>query len=115
MRAQLRLRARHRRATVTGLPAPGHERVLGDVLLELRQGLAAILLGILELPTQLPDRASLEDRLSSIDRCNSPAKHLGWFHPTECLSRAVVQLSGDGVEMCSAVKAEVGVAREVLA
>jgi hypothetical protein len=56
-----------------------------------------------------------EHRLSSIDRCNSPPKHLGWFHPIECLSRAVVQLSGDRVEMGSAVKAQVGVAREVLA
>src|SRR5437773_508335 len=59
--------------------------------------------------------ASGEHRLSSTDRRNSPAKHFGWFHPIQGLSRAVVQLPGDGVEMSGAVEAQVILAREVLA
>ena len=42
-------------------------------------------------------------RASSTDRRNSPAKHLGWFHPTERLSRAVVEAPGDGVEVSGTV------------
>ena len=41
--------------------------------------------------------------VSSIGRCNSPAKHLAWFHPTERLSRAAIELPGDGVEVSGTV------------
>ena len=42
---------------------------------------------------------SVEHWLSSIDRRNSPAKHFGWFHPIQGLSRAVVELPSDGVQV----------------
>ena len=40
---------------------------------------------------------------ASTGRCNSPAKHLGWCHPIQRLSRAIVELPGDGVEVSGAV------------
>jgi hypothetical protein len=58
---------------------------------------------------------SVQHPLSSIGRRNSLPEHLGWFHPIQGLSRAVVQLPGDGIEVRRGVEAEVGRPREVLA
>src|SRR5262245_10090855 len=66
----------------------------------------------LSLPTR---RCPSKHRLSSTDRRNSLAKHLGWFHPTQRLSRTIVQLPRHGVQMGSTVLTEVIYAREVLA
>src|SRR5262245_39809380 len=69
---------------------------------------------ILLSPT-LTSPMSAEHRLPSTDRRNSLAKHLGWFHPTQGLSRAIVQLPRHRAQVSGRVLAEVICAREVLA
>lgn len=45
---------------------------------------------------------------------DEPAEHLGWFCPLQCLSRAVIELSGCNIEMGFGVAALVGARREGL-
>src|SRR5207245_10898064 len=54
-------------------------------------------------------------RAASTDRRNRSAKHFGWFHPTQRLSRAVVEFPSDPVELGSGIGAEVSGPWEVLA
>jgi hypothetical protein len=65
-----------------------------------------------EVPRRSPGRGP---PLSSTDRRNSLAEHFGWFHPIQGLSRAVVELPGDGVQVGGTVQAQVSFAWEVLA
>jgi len=53
-------------------------------------------------------------RALSTDRCNSAAEHLGWFHPSQRLSRASVELPGHRGEIGACVGAKVRTSREVL-
>ena len=62
-----------------------------------------------------PHCTSAEHWLSSTDRRNSLAEHFGWFHPIQGLSRAVVELPGDGIQVGGTVQAQVSFAWEVLA
>src|SRR5690606_2191827 len=48
--------AGRRRAPVSGFPTPAHERIVGGMLDDLREGLAAVALGILELFAHVPRR-----------------------------------------------------------
>ena len=38
-------------------------------------------------------------RADSIGGCNSPGEDFAWFHPSEGLSRATIELSSDGIEV----------------
>ena len=52
---------RRRRATFTGIPTPHHELVGGNVLDDLRDGLAVVLFWIFYLPADLSGRAAFPD------------------------------------------------------
>src|SRR2546430_13500830 len=51
---------------------------------------------------------------ASTGRRNSTAEHLAWFHPSQGLSRARVELSCDSGEIRLSVDAQVGVLWKVL-
>ena len=62
--------------------------------------------------------ASIEPHIGGLvssGRCNELGELLGWFHPVEGLSRAPVELCGDGVEVFLAVPGEWCAFGEVLA
>src|SRR5665811_1685365 len=56
-----------------------------------------------------------QPRADSTGRCNSLGERLRWCHPAEGLSRASVELGGDGVEVRLGQAREVGTLGQVLA
>src|SRR2546422_4082253 len=73
------------------------------------------LLGIVDAPFRPNDGVSTKPGAASTDRRNRPAEHFGWFHPTQRLSRAVVEVPSDPVQLGSGIDAELGIPGEVLA
>jgi hypothetical protein len=102
----LRATAPHETPHQAALPAKLLERTLvgpdcHSSLFALQQGEGPNFLRGLAGPLSSPSQSNTG--VSSTGRRNSPAKHLAWFHPTERLSRAVIELPGDGVEVSGTV------------
>src|SRR5688572_23871764 len=62
-----------------------------------------------------PGCCPLQRGAASTGGRNILAEHLGWFHPIQSLSRAVVQLPSYRIELGSSVNAQIGILGEVLA